>query len=270
MPIPATIARYLFAVGFLGGIMTAQVPPTLQHETDDQSSLSGPAPSPPTAAPTEDQVFAKLLEHNRLRDSHLEQYSVVRTYSATNYKGKVYAEEIVRVQYRAPDSKVFATVRENGSSVVRSRVFTPLMSSEADAAAGRSHHDSSITPANYTFTLVRHQDTEACHCFVVQAAPKRQDKYLFEGAVWIDDRDFAIAKIVGRPVKNPSFWIKHVKFVRTYQKIGEFWLPSKDHTEVEMKILGDKILTIDHGGYVINNSQRPEGQVQSDRSAVGK
>lgn len=263
------IALHVLAAGMLIGTMAGQLTPTPQNAADDRPVPSAPS-SISAASPTGDEIFAKVLEHNRLRESRLEQYSALRTYSAASLKGRVYAEETVRMQYRAPETKVFTTVHENGSSIVRSRVFAPLIHSEAEAAAGRNRHDSSITPANYSFQFVAHEDTEACHCFVMQALPKRPDKYLFEGTVWIDDQDFAIVKIVGRPVKNPSFWIKHVEFVRTYQKIGEFWLPSKDRTEVEMKIFGDKVLTIDHTGYAINNSPRPEGQVQSGSTSVGE
>src|SRR5262252_6640964 len=61
---------------------------------------------------TGDEVFAKLLEHNRIRDVRLRQYTVVRTYEVTNDKGKSYAREVVRVAYQAPDHKSFQTESE--------------------------------------------------------------------------------------------------------------------------------------------------------------
>jgi NAD(P)-dependent dehydrogenase (short-subunit alcohol dehydrogenase family) len=39
---------------------------------------------------TAQELFAKLLEHNRLRDNRLRQYSAARTYKVTNDKGKIY------------------------------------------------------------------------------------------------------------------------------------------------------------------------------------
>jgi hypothetical protein len=257
--------RNILAVAMLAGIVAAQTTPARHADTDDRLL---PGASSSANQPTGEEIFEKLLEHNRLRETLLAEYSAVRTYSAGNHKGKVYAEETVRLQYRAPGAKSFTTVRANGSSIVRSRVFAPLMASEAEAAAGRSHHDSSITPANYSFQFAGREDTDACHCFVVQAVPKRQDKYLFAGTIWIDEGDFAIVKIAGSPARNPSFWIKHVEFVRTYQKIGQFWLPSRDYTEVEMKMLGDKILTIDHGEYAINDNQRLQGEAQKGETAA--
>lgn len=251
---------------FLIGTMATPARPQEQADTNEESPATVSSPTAPADGVAGEEIFAKLLEHNHLRDTRLQQYSVMRTYLAKNREGKVYAEEIVRMQYRAPDTKTFVTISEKGSRVVRSRVFKGLMKSEVEAA-GRSHRDSSITPANYTFRMVGAENTEECHCFVVQAAPKRKDKYLFAGRIWIDARDFAVVKIAGHPAKNPSFWIKRVDFIRSYQKIGEFWLPSKDETSVEMKIFGEKVLIIDHGNYSINRGNALEQQAQGPAGA---
>ncbi len=212
---------------------------------------------------TDAEIFSNLVERNRLRDVHLQEYSAVRAYRVTNDRGKVHAEAVVLVEYRAPGTKTFTTTSEEGSRIVRSMVFKRLMESEVEAAAGRSHRDSSIKPDNYTFHLLGEDDVDGYHCFVVQAVPKRRDKYLFEGKIWIDTQDFAIVKIAGHPAKNPSFWLKRVDFVRRYQKIGEFWLPLKDETITELRIHGKKILTINHQDYTVNGAERAE------RHAVG-
>ncbi len=129
---------------------------------------------------TGDELFAKLLEHNRLRDLHLEQYSAVRTYRVTNDKGKVYAQEIVRVDYQAPDHKRFVIDSEEGSWAVRDMVLNRLIESESETSSGSVHRDSSIKPANYEFRPLGEQDVGPYHCLVVEARPRRRDKYLFE------------------------------------------------------------------------------------------
>ena len=72
-------------------------------------------------------------------------------------KGKVHAEEIGRMEYRAPDKKTFVVTSEEGSGLIRRMALNPLIASEIEAAAGKEHHDSSITPANYTFELLGEQ-----------------------------------------------------------------------------------------------------------------
>jgi len=201
---------------------------------------------------TGDEVFAKLLEHNRIRETRLRQYTARRTYEVTNDQGKRYARELVRVDYQAPDHKSFHTESEEGSGLVRKMVLKRLIESEAETASGRAHHDSAIKPANYEFNLLGEQDVGPYHCLLVQATPKRKDKYLFEGRVWIDAQDYAIVKIAGQPAKSLSFWITRADFVRQYQKIGEFWLPAQDETWVRMRLSGKKILTIQHRDYAVN------------------
>ncbi len=217
---------------------------------------------------TDDELFSKLLERNHQRDIHLQEYSAVRAYRVTNDRGKVHAEAVVLVEYRAPGTKTFTTTSEEGSWIVRSMVFKRLMEGEVETAAGHSHRDSSIKPDNYTFHLLGEDNVEGYHCFVVQAVPKRRDKYLFEGTVWIDAEDFAIVEIAGHPAKNPSFWLKRVDFVRRYQKIGEFWLPLKDETITELKIHGKKILTIDHQDYTVNGPGRAEGHAVGNAGSL--
>lgn len=78
------------------------------------------------------------------------------------------------------------------------------------------------------------------HCHVVYAIPTRKDKYLSEGSVWIDSRDFAVVKFARHPAKIPSFWTKHVEWTRHYKKLGEFWRPVEDDTLTVIRIFGKK------------------------------
>ena len=126
------------------------------------------------------------------------------------------------------------------------------MQSEGETSSGREHHDSAITTANYEFKLAGEQEIGPYHCLVLEATPKRKDKYLFEGTIWVDAEDFAVVKIAGHPAKKPSFWINRADFVRQYQKVDGFWVPYRDETSVEVKMYGRRVFTIDHQQYVIN------------------
>jgi hypothetical protein len=201
---------------------------------------------------TGDDVIARMLERNRLRNEQLKRYSAVRTYEIRNPEGKLAAQAVVRVEFQAPDKKTFNKTSEKGSGLVRRLVFDRLIEGESETSSGREHHDSAITGANYTFALAGEEDLGPDHCFVVEATPKRREKYLFEGKIWIDADDFAVVKIAGHPAKKPSFWINRAEFVRQYQRIAGFWLPFRDETSVEVKIYGKRVFTIDHQQYVLN------------------
>ena len=61
--------------------------------------------------------------------------------------------------------------------------------------------------------------------YVLEIKPKRNDKFLFEGRIWVDAEDYALARAEGKPVKKPSFWTKSIHFVQIYQKCGPVWFP---------------------------------------------
>jgi hypothetical protein len=256
------ILRLILATTFVV-LIAAKARPADQSAQAETSQEPTTQLDPPTPGVSGDEIFRELLQHNDVRNAELKQYSAIRTYEVMNPSGKLYARQVVRLDYRAPDAKMFMTTFEEGSGLVRHMVFKRLIESETDAAAGKEHHDSSITPANYSFELLGEGQAGPYYCFVIQATPKRQDKYLFEGTIWIDAQDFAIVKISGHPAKRPSFWIERADFVRQYQKIGQFWLPLKDETVVHVRLKGIKILMIDHEDYAVNEGTPEKQEVQS-------
>ena len=241
-------------------------------EAKAQTNHSQPEPTGPLeplrAGVFEDQLFAELVAHNDLRKSALLDYTVLRTYQVVDLKGKVHAEEIGQMEFHAPDQKRFMPTSETGSGIIRRMALKPLISSEIDAAAGKQHHDTAISSANYSLELLGEQQVGSYHCFVAQAVPKRKDKYLFEGKLWIDVDDYAVVRIEGHPAKKLSFWIERADFVRQYQKIDGFWLPQKDQTFVQVRLYGKKVLTIDHQNYVVNASQNKEELTSTQEARV--
>jgi hypothetical protein len=217
---------------------------------------------------TESQVLAELATHNEERKAVLHDYTVLRTYQVLDLKGKVHAEEIGRMEFFSPDKKAFAVTSESGSGLVRQMALNPLINSEIEAAAGKEHHDSAISTDNYSLNLLGEQQLGPYRCFVAEAVPKRKDKYLFEGRVWIDVNDYSVVRIEGHPAKKLSFWIQRADFIRQYQKIDGFWLPEKDQTLVQVRLYGKKILKIEHRNYVVNAGQSTNARTIVRETAV--
>ena len=245
----APIAFFLVAAAFITVTTPAVGAEAQGNQTGELESTTPLEPLQPGVG--EDQIFAELVAHNEARNAQLLEFTTLRTYQVVDLQGKVHAQEIGQMEYRAPDKKTFVVTSEEGSGLIRHMALNPLIASEIATAAGKEHQDSSITPANYILSLLGEQQVGPHRCFVAQAIPKRKDKYLFEGKVWIDTQDYAIVRIEGHPAKKLSFWIEQANFVRKYEKIDGFWLPQKDETFVQVRLYGKKILTIDHKDYVV-------------------
>ena len=261
MPI-MKIRSFLVAL-ILMGMMTNITSARAQSDREENSADVTAPVEPLSPDIDESKLFTELLAHNELRNAALLGYTEQRTYEVTDTTGKVRAQESGQMEYRAPDKKTFVTTSESGSGLVRRLALNPLIASEIEAASGKQHHDSSITPANYTFELLGEQQVGPYHCFVVRATPKRRDKYLFEGKLWIDTQDFAVVRIAGHPAKKLSFWIERAEFVREYQRIDGFWLSKKDETFVKVRMYGHKVLTIDHQNYTVTGARNTEESAQN-------
>jgi outer membrane lipoprotein-sorting protein len=242
----------LSSAAFLLGIVMMAPVVGRQSFVADMAARETPPNSRTVNGLTGDEIVERMIDHNRLRNEQLESYSAVRRYEIQNPDGRVSAETVVRVNYRAPGKKTFQKVSEEGSWVVRHLVFDRLLQSEQETSSGQERRDSAISDMNYQFKIVGEETLGSNHCFIVEAKPKRPDKYLFEGELWIDAQDFGIAKIAGRPAAKLSFWINRADFVRQFQKIDGFWLPYLDETIVDLKIHGTRVFRIEHKQYVIN------------------
>jgi hypothetical protein len=250
---PNTRIKLFFVDAAFLAMTTFAIGANAQLDQQGQAELAAPL-EPLRPGVAEIQIFDELLAHNALRNATLLDYTALRTYQVVDLRGKVHAEKVGRMEYRAPDQKNFVVMSEKGSGLVRRLALNPLIASEIETAAGKEHHDSAISPSNYTLEPLGEQQVGPYSCFVVRAIPKRRDKYLFEGKVWIDVEDYAVVRIQGHPAKKLSFWIERADFVRQYQKIGSFWLPQRDMTFVQVRLYGKKALTIDHQDYTVNRS----------------
>jgi len=241
-------------------IVWVSAPIAVSQSLVNETTMGGTSANAPAVdGLTGDEIVAQMIERNRVRNEHLRSYSAVRRYKIRNPDGRVSAETVVRVDYQAPGTKTFQKVSEEGSWVVRRMVFDRLMQSEEETSTGEERRDSAISGKNYNFTVIGEENLAARRCFIVEAKPKRTDKYLFEGTLWIDAQDFGIAKISGHPAAKLSFWINRAEFVRQFQRIDGFWLPDLDDTVVDIRIHGRREFRIEHEQYVINapNDLRP-------------
>lgn len=132
-----------------------------------------------------------------------------------------------------------------------------LLSSEQEAQEEQYRKQLEISPQNYDFSLVGTEHTPTEDFYVLAVKPKGPSKYLYRGKIWVDARDFAVARMRGEPVRNPSFWISHTEVEYRWAKIGEFWLPVHNQSETQVRLGGEAVLTIDYTDYQITGVNQP-------------
>jgi outer membrane lipoprotein-sorting protein len=221
--------------------------------------------SPPLAA---DEVMQRVMEMNEVRAKALENYSSLRSYHLECHcLSHKKADMVVRADYRAPNKKEFTIVSESGSGTVRNRVFKKLLEAEQESMREENQQRSAITPENYTFQLSDYEKTDMDEFYVLEAKPLTKNKFLFRGHIWVSAKDFAITRVEGEPAANPSWWTLKTDFKRSYQKVGDFWLPESNESETRVRIFGTAILTINYGEYQI--TEAPGARTSSEKPSNG-
>jgi len=244
----------LYAVAFLAACFSAAA---------QQATVSAPLSA--------DEVMQRVAAMNELRAKALESYSSLRSYHlechCVSHKT---ADMVVRVDYRAPDEKVFTIVSESGSGSVRNRVFKKLLDAEQESMREENQQRSAMTPENYTFELSDYKKTDTDEFYVLEAQPRTKNKFLFRGHIWVSAKDFAITRMEGEPAVNPSWWTLQTDFKRSYQKIGNFWLPESNESETKVRMLGTAVLSIEYREYQITQAAGVEVAASLEKPPNGQ
>lgn len=200
--------------------------------------------------PSAEDVVAKMMQFDAQRQSELSGYTATRHYVAVNKKRR--AEMRVRVECASDGAKQFTILSEEGSGSIRKHVFQKLLREETEASRRGTRNSTRLTPANYDFQIVGQETLETGPAYILEVSPKTPNKYLINGKIWVDGNDYSIVRVEGQPARNPSFWVRKVHFVHTYQKVGQFWFASSTDTRSQIRIFGDSELTIENTDYRLN------------------
>ena len=201
-----------------------------------------------------DEVIAKLINHNSQRDTLGGGYTGSRRYVLENYRLNKRAEMLVSVKCDPNGTKHFEVISEEGWKSANKRVIRKMLESETETSQPEIRPTTSLTPENYRFQMLGNDSVDPRPTYVIQVVPKREDKYLFEGQIWVDAEDFAVVRVEGKPAKNPSFWTRSVHFVQRYHKSGTFWFPFSTESVTDARIFGKTQVTITYFDYQANSA----------------
>lgn len=202
------------------------------------------AGSPDATAPTADQVVAQMIQRNLQRQALMNGYRGMRLYILENNGLHKHAEMLVRTTCNPDGSKHFDILSEKGWKAANTYVFRKMLESEEKLSHSSEKKTTQLTESNYQFQMIGTEDFNGRQTYVLQVVPKRSDRYLFKGRVWVDASDFAVVKVEGEPAKRPSFWVRKTEFTQTYAKQGGFWFATRTQSVNHVLFFGDTEVTI--------------------------
>jgi len=164
-------------------------------------------------------------------------YRAVRHLEAENGSRKGWIDAIT--EYSPENGFRYEITAEGGSGYMRTKVLKALLDGEmAVIARGETRH-SSLDPANYKF---QPNGIDGDGLANVLLSPRRKERVLVSGMMALNTTDGALVRLQGRLAKSPSFWIKNVDIVRSYERIHGTVVPVSLESKAQVRFLGEATL----------------------------
>ena len=196
-----------------------------------------------------DEVMARVFERDSQREKLGRGYRGSREYVLYNYRLNKRAEMVANIVCEQDGAKQFQVVSEEGWGAANRHVLRKMLESESETSRPANRPKSRLVSDNYKFQMLEPEVVEGRTAYVIEVIPKRNDKYLFRGRIWVDTEDFALARAEGQPAKSPSFWTRSVHFVQQYRKSGPFWFPAETTSVTEALIFDRTDVSIRYFDY---------------------
>lgn len=207
----------------------------------------------PKQPPDLQRVCQRLLAMDNWRTTNLLGYSGMRRYSLGRGSSGECAEMVVKVEYTYPGHKSFQVVSEKNCGPMHEQAFRRVMNAELQAARDDIRDSTRILPRNYDFEMLGAEELEGRPSYLIRIRPKRKQRFLVDGKIWVDAQDAAVARIDGE-VAASSFWVRSSHMIQRYRKIGPYWLVASNHNDAKVRWLGEVRLGIEYFDYQLHSA----------------
>src|SRR5438034_8246945 len=200
----------------------------------------------PENPPSVDQILDRIKIHDEWEERYRIEYREPRNFHATKLRFEEDATLEVRTTFRRPDTIESQVLRAEGSRLIRERVFDNVLKAENETHSKLAKQQVDIVPANYSFSYIGQELCDGRKCYRLGITPRRREKYLIQGQIWIDAEDWSIVRIQGSPAKHPSFWTRQTQIDRRYKRIDGIWLNDSLESTSDILIAGRSTLRIQY------------------------
>ena len=200
----------------------------------------GPSSIVEIESPDLNLILQRLEDVQHQDPAESRPYEVTREYKVFRGDDKQPTSEVMaQINFVPPDIKTYKITQARGNSRGE-KMVREILDRETESA--KKGHGSEISRTNYDFVFLRQETFGIVPEYVLAIVPKRKDKYLLRGQIWVDANTFRIRRIEGIPAKSPSFWIKGIHITLQFAQLGGMWVPVSFDAIATVRFLGQYTL----------------------------
>lgn len=221
--------------------------------SSENGATTPSAPATNAAPVAANDIVLKMSDRLVHRDKQFSGYTVHRTYEVvSDDKKPPYVVQSEMTFTSSPRAKNFKLISKSGTGgTVPNMVYDHAVTVEKESMAVTNSKQSDITAENYDFVLQGQEQSAGVDCYVLELKPKRNDKMLLKGRIWVTTSNFDLVRVEGYTAKSPSMWIKKVYLARQFQDVNGLWLPKQEDWTVDVRLYGQLKVKIKHQDYKI-------------------
>ena len=183
-----------------------------------------PSSTPEIESPDLNLILQRLEDVQHEDPAQSRPYTVTREYKIfRGYDQQPTSEVMAQINFAPPATKTYKITQARGNSAGE-KMVRELLDRETQSA--KKGLGSQISRTNYDFVFLREETFGVLPEHVLRIVPKRKDKNLLRGWIWVDASTFRIRRIEGVPAKSPYFWIKDIHITLQFAEVNGMWIPT--------------------------------------------
>jgi hypothetical protein len=201
---------------------------------------------PPIEAIIAGMALARAENQARFRT-----YIVTRDYMLFGKeRAKTKSQVTADVSLVPPTTKKYTILKAKGAGFGET-VVSRMLKSEVEIAKDCASTD--FSPDNYDFRFILVESLGGQRCYLLELIPKRKDKNLLLGKIWVDAGTYLPQRIEGEPAKTPSWWLRRLHMELSFGEVGGMWLQTALEATAVVRILGPHTIVSRDVKYQLND-----------------
>jgi len=175
-------------------------------------------------------------QQNRAR---MRPFTVKRGYYLIDKQAESKGQMVANITLLTPDNKQYWIESSSGGGIGQ-KVLRDIVNKETEPPKDEKKKE--LSADNYDFHLAGEDTINGRRCFVLGLNPRREDKDLLRGKVWVDTETYNIHRIEGSPVKSPSWWIHDLQILINFAEVDGMWLRTFTHAVANVRFKGKYVM----------------------------
>jgi Outer membrane lipoprotein-sorting protein len=183
-------------------------------------------------------IVQRMLAAQQENKARVRPFTIKRGYLLMDKKDEAKARVVANITVLPPDSKQYWI--ESSSGGMGEKVLRDILTKETEPP--KDAQKKALSPDNYTFQLLGEEAMDGRRCYVLSLNPRRDEKDLLRGKVWVDAETYNIHRIEGSPVKNPSWWIHDLYILMSFTEVDGMWMRTFTHAVANIRFKGKYVM----------------------------